>query len=145
MSPDGQWLLYWNQLTGDPQTRLMRMPLGGGADQEILSSEDAFPDISWSQTPGGGCVLVERQGKTQIISLVDPIKGRGPKIVEITGDFTRNPAMSPDGHHIAFVLPGAVKNRIRIVDLNGVIESEITVPGAEYLASHASGAAPVCG
>jgi WD40 repeat protein len=135
MSPDGQWLLYWNWLPGDPRSRLMRTPLGGGANQAILSSEDTFPDISCSHTPGGGCILVEMQGKSEIVSLIDPVKGRGPKIVEIMGDFTRNPAMSPDGQHIAFVLPGVVKNRIRIVDLNGAIESEITVPGAEYLAS----------
>jgi Tol biopolymer transport system component len=106
---------------------------GGGADQEILGSEDAFPNISCSSMPGGSCVLVERQGKTEIVSLVDPIKGRGSKILEMTGEPTGDPMMSPDGNHIAFVLPGAIQNRIRIMDLHGVIENEVTVPAAEYL------------
>jgi hypothetical protein len=43
--------------------------------------------------------------------------------------------MSPDGQHIAFVLPGTPQNRIRVVDLHGVTEEEITVSRAEYLES----------
>jgi hypothetical protein len=43
--------------------------------------------------------------------------------------------MSPDGRHIAFVLGGPVKNRIRIVDLHGVTESEITVADTKNLPS----------
>jgi serine/threonine protein kinase len=131
MSPDGEWLLYWNQLTGDPQPRLRR----GGADQEILSSEGAAPYFSCSHTFGGGCVLAERQGTATILSLVDPINGRGPKILEVPSEFTGDPTMSPDGRHIAFVLAGVLKNRIRIVDLHGATESEITVPGAKGLVS----------
>jgi Tol biopolymer transport system component len=136
ISPNSQWLLYWNRVApGDPQLRLRRMLLGGGADQEILSTDDAFPDISCSHTTGGVCVLVERQGNSEIVSLVDPMKGRGPKVLEITGEFTGDPTMSPDGRHIAFVLGGAVKNRIRIVDLHGITESEIRVADTKNLAS----------
>jgi len=30
VSPDGQWLVYWNWISGDPQARLVRIPLAGG-------------------------------------------------------------------------------------------------------------------
>jgi hypothetical protein len=81
----------------------MRILLAGGADEEVLNTSDPNSNISCSYTPGGGCVLVEMQGKTEIVSLVDPMKGRGPKILEITGESTGDPTMSPDGRHIAFV------------------------------------------
>jgi serine/threonine protein kinase len=136
LSPNAQWLLYWNWPPGVPLPRLMRMPLAGGADEEVLIKNDDVANISCSQIRGGVCVLVERQEKTQIISAVDPIKGRGPKILEIRGDVRiGNPTISPDGHHIAFVLEGAVMNRIRIVDLHGATEREITVPDAKNLSS----------
>jgi WD40-like Beta Propeller Repeat len=84
---------------------------------------------------GGACVLVERQGRAETISLIDPIKGRGPKVLEMAGEFASDPTMSPDGRHIAFVPGGAVKNRIRIIDLHGVTESEIAVADAKNFAS----------
>jgi hypothetical protein len=70
----------------------------------------------------------------------------GPKILEITNERADNPAMSPDGHHIAF--PLFPRNRIRIVDLHGAIENEITVSGAEVLSDlnwSADGAGFFCG
>jgi Tol biopolymer transport system component len=67
------------------------------------------------------------------LSLIDPIKGRGPRVLETTK--LGHAALSPDGQHIAFVLPGTLRNRIRIVDLHGATEKEIIVSSAEYLAS----------
>jgi Tol biopolymer transport system component len=136
VSPNAQWLLYWNWPPGVPLPRLMRKPLAGGADEEVLIKNDDVANISCSQIPGGVCVLLERDQKPQIISAVDPIKGRGPKILEIPRDVRiGDPTISPDGHHIAFVLGGAVMNRIRIVDLHGATESEISVPHAKNLSS----------
>jgi Tol biopolymer transport system component len=85
-----------------------------------------------SHTPGGACILIELRGKTWVSSLLDPINGRGRKVLETTMD-AGTPAISPDGKHIAFLLPGTPKNRIRIVDLHGATESEIRVLGAEDL------------
>jgi eukaryotic-like serine/threonine-protein kinase len=132
LSPDGQWLLYMSneEGAGHAKTRLMRMPLSGGTAQEIFA-EDNFTDFHCSRTPEGACVVNERRGNVVIASLLDPIKGRGPKILEAKG--SGNPTISPDGKHIALVLPGTPRNRIRIVDLHGATEREITVPGAQYL------------
>jgi Tol biopolymer transport system component len=131
MSPDGRWLLYWKSLTGNPKPSLMRTLLAGGADQEVLTANDADPNVSCSQTPGGGCILVEKQGTATILSLLDPLKGRGPKILEVPSEYTGDTTISPDGRHIAFVLEGVPHNRIRIVNLHGATESEITVPGTK--------------
>jgi Tol biopolymer transport system component len=67
------------------------------------------------------------------LSLIDPIKGRGPKVLETTK--VGHAALSPDGQHIAFVLPGPPYNRIRMVDLHGAREGKMTVSGAGYLTS----------
>jgi serine/threonine protein kinase len=136
VSPDGQWLLYWNVPPGVPSMRLMRMPLAGGPEEEVLNTNDTSSNFSCSHTRSGACILVERTAKSEIILFVDPMKGRGPKIFEIPGDVPAgSPTISPDGHHIAFVLPGTKRNRIRFVDLRGATESETTVSGAESLAS----------
>jgi hypothetical protein len=100
----------------------------------VLNTTDVLPNISCSQTPGEGCILVEKQGTATILSLLDPIKGRGPKVREIPSDSSSEDVMiSPDGRHIAFVLEGVPHNRIRIVNLYGATESEITVPGTKLL------------
>jgi hypothetical protein len=106
------------------------MPLAGGTAEEILADDDAT-EFMCSRTAGGACVLNERRGNALIASLLDPIKGRGPKILEARAAV--DPAISPDGRHIAFV-PGH-RNRVRILDLHGATESEITVSGAQYLAT----------
>jgi len=72
--------------------------------------------------------------------LLDPIKGRGQKVLEKTVDVSglfaaADPAISPDGQHIALLLPGRPRNRIRIVNLHGATEREITVSGADFLLS----------
>jgi serine/threonine protein kinase/Tol biopolymer transport system component len=142
ISPDGRWILYISDETDErPKTRLMRSPLPGGTAQEILSS-DYISGLTCSHTAGRACVLAETPGKAWIFSLLDPIKGRGLKVLDTTRDDAAfqtiteaSPAISPDGQHIAFVLPGRPRNRIRIVDLHGATEGEITVSGAQDLES----------
>jgi serine/threonine protein kinase/Tol biopolymer transport system component len=134
ISPDGRWVLYLasDDTAGSPKTRLMRIPLAGGTAQEILSHD--VNDFNCSHTAGRACVLNETWDKTSIFSLLDPITGRGSKVLETTVE-AGSPAISPDGQHIAFVLSGAPRNRIRIVNLHGATEEEITVSGAEHLFS----------
>jgi Tol biopolymer transport system component len=135
ISPDGLWLLYWDYpYPGYPKTRVMKMPLAGGAAQEILAGND-IAGLDCGHTAGGACVLLEIRGKVSIFSLLDPIKGRGPKVLQIVGEIRGGPVMSPNGRHIAFVVPGTPQNRIRMINLYGAIETEITVAGAQYLAS----------
>jgi WD40 repeat protein len=133
VSPDGRWVLYILEESAParPRKRLMRIPLAGGSAEEILRSDDVEV-LNCSHTPGGACVFSEFQGKARIGSLFDPEHGRGPKVLEITGNGA-GPVISPNGQHIAFVLPETPHNRIRIVDLHGATERQITVAGAEDL------------
>jgi eukaryotic-like serine/threonine-protein kinase len=141
MSPDGRWVLYLAsyETPGRARRRLMRVALAGGAALEILS-DDYIVNFTCSHTTEGACVITELRGNAWIFSLLDPLRGRGPKVFETT---VENPmpasgeraAISPDGQHIAFVLPGDPRNRIRIVNLHGVTEREITVSGAQELMS----------
>jgi eukaryotic-like serine/threonine-protein kinase len=134
ISPDGQWLLYFvDDAATRTKRRLMRMPLAGGIAQEILAG-DNIANYMCSHRAGGACVLTESRGRVMISSLLDPINGRGPKVFEIAAG-AGQPDISPDGQHIAIVLPGTPHNRIRIVDLHGATESEITVSGAKDLES----------
>jgi hypothetical protein len=107
----------------------MRIPPEGGNAQEILSG-DYLNAIDCSTRAGGAFVLTEVRGNACTISLIDAIKGRGPKVLETTGVI--HAALSPNGKHIAFLLP---PNRIRITDLHGATEEDITVSSATYLTS----------
>ncbi len=131
VSPDGRWLLY--VILNSSKMQVMRMPLRGGAHDEILTSA-AVSGLSCSRVSGGACVLSETRGTADMVSLVYPSKGRGPEIFEKAGD-TSAPTISPDGRHIAFVLAGTPRNRIRITNSRGATEDEIVVRGAGYLIS----------
>jgi Tol biopolymer transport system component len=135
ISPDGRWVLYlsFDDVPGGPKTRLMRIPIAGGTAQEVFPAE-GVSGFHCSNTAGRACVLAETRGKASIFSLLDPMKGRGPKVLETTVN-AGGPDISPNGQHIAFVLPGPPHNRIRIVDLHGATEGEITVLGAQDLQS----------
>jgi hypothetical protein len=110
----------------------MRTPLAGGAPQEILTA-DEISGFSCSRTTGA-CLLTEGWQKARISYLLDPLKGRGRKLLETDPDAGR-PAISPDGHHLAFVLSATPHDRIRIINLHGTTMREITVSGAQYLGS----------
>jgi serine/threonine protein kinase len=132
ISPNGDWIIY---ISIDPdKTRLMRIPVAGGGVQEIFSA-GGLRGFSCSRAPATACVYVQNGSEGEIMGLFDPISGRGPEILRRTGERTTGPSMSPDGRHIAFVLPGTPRNRVRIVDLNGAIEREITVRDAQNLRS----------
>ncbi len=130
ISPDGEWVLSLSMedTPGRPKKRLMRSPLGGGSALEILAG-DGIVAFNCSRIPGGACVMNERQGNALVTSLFDPMKGRGLKVLQASDSVDAE--ISPDGLHLAFV--PANRNHIRILDLHGAPEKEISVPGAGYL------------
>ena len=134
VSPDGRWILNlsFDDTQEQHKRRVLRMPLDGGSSQEILTG-DRIVGLMCANIAGAMCILNERAGELLIVSVLDPMKGRGAKILEVpvTGDA----AISPDGKHIAFVLPGKPQNRIRIASLRGVTEQEITATEAQDLES----------
>jgi len=121
LSPDGQWLLYTIPEANTNKERVMRVPVGGGEPEQVLVA-DHLIDMQCSQVPGGLCDLEEAEGPAGTVSLFDPVKGRGPTVLRNS----HHPAISPDGKQIAYLVPENRERRIRIADLHGVTESEVT-------------------
>lgn len=133
LSPDGEHVIYWQ--TGAPEyptPQLMRMPLAGGAPHKVFTGDAEV--FLCSRTAGGLCVLTERKGNTSVLSLFDPLNGRIAKVLNLPR-LPGNATISPDGRHIAFVLPSLPHNRIRVINLNAITEQEITVSDAQELES----------
>ena len=116
-SPDGAWMLYWEQEFAAPggpphPMRLMRRPPAGGPREKVL--EEPFDDFLDFRCPAksGGCVLSGRgAGKEMVFSSIDPVRGKGERIAGIelkTGLHAGATAavdwsVSPDGSQLALV------------------------------------------
>jgi hypothetical protein len=108
----------------------MRIPVTGGDPRPVVTSDGYFGHTC-SQVPGGGCVLVETDGRTTTVWSLDPVKGRGARLFRDAGAHFAN--LSPDGKHLAYLIPENPQKRIRVTDLRGVMEEEITVKNADDL------------
>jgi len=113
LSPDGRWVLYFIPEGKGTKARLMRMPAAGGEPEPVLLS-DGPADIQCSQVGGGPCDILDLDGSALAISLFDPVKGRGPRVLR-SSDIREGATISPDEKRIAFRLRTPL-NRIRIVD-----------------------------
>ncbi len=135
LAPGGEWVLFVlaEDAAGGTRRRVMRMSLNGGSAVEVLNDND-IAGFNCSRPTSGACILIDRRGKSLTCWLLDPEKGRGAKVLEIASETDALPMISPDGKHIAFV-PAARQNHIRVIDLRGTLEEEITVPNARAFRS----------
>jgi hypothetical protein len=131
-TPDGSWILFREgrdlQLP-DHSARLMRRPAAGGPAEMVLEEP---PEIQWSHVcasgPGSPCVLSQLEGTDMVFYLLDPLRGRGPKLgrfphrVDLTG--TTGWGLSPDGSQIAYVTE---KGQVEIISLNDRSWHEISL------------------
>jgi serine/threonine protein kinase len=132
ISPDGDWLIYLTPQGVSGKMQLMRIPIGGGEPQPLLVTKGIYgTGVTCSHIAGGICALSETDYKTTTVSAVDPIKGRGAVLFTLKGMTIAN--ISPDGKHVAYLLPETPQRRIRITDLRGVVEADVTVTGADSL------------
>jgi eukaryotic-like serine/threonine-protein kinase len=103
LTPDGKFMLYVTRPLG-PATapsRLMRVPIGGGAAEMVLE-QDAIAGLACPSLPSASCVLKEFRDGTLTFFALDPFRGKGREI----GRFkTPYPvwSLSPDGSRIAFL------------------------------------------
>jgi|HubBroStandDraft_6_1064221.scaffolds.fasta_scaffold00821_3 DNA-binding winged helix-turn-helix (wHTH) protein/Tol biopolymer transport system component len=117
VSPDGTWILY---LTADPengststvltQTRLLRVPIAGGAPEAVLRSRtDHRPACATS--PAALCAISEQtpDHKQLIFTAFDPVRGPTKELARFDTDpLSRYPNdylwdLSPDGSFIAVI------------------------------------------
>ena len=86
-SPDGKWYIARDWPAGQsvdhpsiPFT-IWRIPLAGGAPESILQVP-RHANVSCARPPSNTCVIAEQSEdrKQMIVSIFDPIKGRGPEL-----------------------------------------------------------------
>ena len=111
--------------------RFMRIPVAGGEPKLIFVTEGLYNNISCSRIPGGVCAISEMDGKATTVSLFDPIRGRGPRL--FAEDSKHRALLSPDGKHFAYLVPRTPHRYIRITNLHGVTEADLSVAGVDYL------------
>jgi Tol biopolymer transport system component len=135
LSPDGNWILYLAySAVGDRERAkysINKIPVRGGSSEPLLTS-DRYMNIHCSAVAGGPCIVDEQEGKKQIVTLLDPIKGRGKEVARVLAEIGAVD-ISPDGSRIAFVLMSEPRNRICVLALDGKLEREITVDSAQSL------------
>ena len=109
---------------------ILRIPLAGGTPETIvrLSRKGS---VSCAQPPSNTCVLAEQSEdhKQMIVSILDPIEGRGPELARF--NFERELAaigeptcvISPDGNRLAMAL--SPESSIEIRSLHGQLLRKI--------------------
>ena len=116
MSPDGKWAiaLIWPVAEGVTVERpstlpIVRIPIAGGAPETILQLSRPAP-VSCARPPSNMCVIAEVSDnhKQMVVSILDPLKGRGPELARFDLDrevdvFVENLLcdLSPDGTRLA--------------------------------------------
>jgi len=135
LNPDGTQLLYlvypsWTDRS--TPISLMRVPLAGGAPQQVLQT-NWITNQQCARAPATLCLYnVVANGTFKLFSF-DPMKGSGAQIFEIKDEIPQlyNWGLSPDGTMLAISKgkEGGVEPRIRLLPLNGGQERTITLRG----------------
>src|SRR5262249_50880411 len=131
VTADQQWIMYiarpW-PVNGKPQPqRLMRVPLTGGTPELIFESHTLTGERC-AHPPATLCIAIEGAANERIISLLDPMRGKGAELFRIP--LTAAEAdISPDGKHFAYVAPGGNTDTIRILGSAGKVEREFALQG----------------
>jgi len=113
-TPDGKWYIGRIWPEGESLDHptipfpVVRIPLAGGRPETILQLSRQG-NVSCARPPSGPCVLAEQSedGRQLIVSILDPIEGRGSELTRF--DFDREfdaldgplCAISPDGTRLA--------------------------------------------
>lgn len=136
VTPDGKWLVYFEfeQSEDFPDQKpepVMRIPFNGGAPQELFISAAASL-IACGSSKAAGCVIAEPSLDKQqlIVSVLDPMTGRGPERTRFAGDLSEVRwffDMSADGRRFAFMRTPA--SPIQIFSAQGSLIEEFRVKG----------------
>jgi eukaryotic-like serine/threonine-protein kinase len=131
ITPDGAWFYYivspkgWLSLVQKRMT-IMRIPASGGPPQRVTEQpEFQFPLCA--RSPSNTCVLVEQDGRRDVIYALDSVHGKGRRIAstELESDRYCPVDISPDGSRVAVEM--AAEGRIRIVSLQGDPDRDVTI------------------
>jgi eukaryotic-like serine/threonine-protein kinase len=139
VAPDGKWVLYFvhrynptGSGGGSKPDPLMRVPVGGGPSQLVLTAVSPESQVSCARPPSDLCVIAELSGdrKEVIVDAVDPVKGRGSELTRFAvdpNDDRWDIEVSPDATRVA-ALRG-LEDPIYILSLRGKKMREVQVKG----------------
>jgi len=124
LSPDGSFVLYLvSEKPGQDATRLMRIPLGGGPPEPVLTGE-RIKNFSCARE-ANLCVVAEAMAGKQVLTTFDPLKGRGEKLPMSEYPEARG-ILSPQGRLIENMKQGPEGLHIRVRSLTSGPVQEIT-------------------
>jgi Tol biopolymer transport system component len=134
VTSDGRWVLYIDD-EPEKRIRIMRVPLDGGRPESLVT-EPPGAEVYCHCSFHGRCVLLER-GTTSspfTVFALDPIRGKQQELTQIHSG-TTGANLTPDGEHIAYIVPEerGIQNRIRIVSFHGEPSHDIVVKDAVRL------------
>jgi len=125
LSPDGAFLLYLvSEKPGQDAKRLMRIPVGGGPPERVLSGEK-IKNFSCARE-AKLCVVAEEVEGKQVLTIFDPLKGRGEKLPLLDYPNFEGGILSPQGRLIEKMKSGPDGLYIRVRSLTGGPVEEIT-------------------
>ena len=136
-SPDGKWILYWDQ--GDI---LKRSPVDGGPSEQVLKGTPTSDfQCPRSMEMSTDCIVSMREPDNQYVFYAfSPEYGLGRKLIAVEDDPPfANWALSPDGISVALVHN---KKVVRIINLQQGSEKEYSEDGwvfGEYVDWSADG------
>ena len=139
VSPDGRWVIAQVWPLKGALYPLVRIPIGGGAPQTILTPSGSSP-FSCARPPANVCVLVEQtaDGQQMIVTEFDVIRGRGRELTRV--DLIRRidsveenllAAISPDGTRLA--VARSPDGPIEIRSLRGEPTVTVAIEGLDKL------------
>jgi serine/threonine protein kinase len=140
VTPDGEWILYLG--AGDTREPLetrpqpvLRVSIHGGPSQTLFTA-GPYSLITCARSPSNLCAIAETsEDLTQeIISALDPWKGRGPELARFALDPNDNgwfSALSTDGRRIAAIR--SATGPIYILPVRGQGMQQIRIKGWDNL------------
>lgn len=147
VSPDGKWILaipYPKPANSKVPEQLLRFPIAGGRAELVTTAlYDSLDGIFCASPPSHLCVVAERgpEGKQEIFSAVDAVKGRGPVLVRWNTGYLWSFHLSPDGTRVA--ASAKRSGPIHILSLRGqpeqVIPAEFSNAGESRWAADGKG------
>jgi DNA-binding winged helix-turn-helix (wHTH) protein/Tol biopolymer transport system component len=133
MSPDGNWVLYYDPPGNSriERLRISRVPLAGGPTETVLEEQGLYV-VRCARPPASRCIAGVLHPQELVVYALDPIKGRGPELVRIpvNADVEEpNLDLSSDGKSVAFISLNMLAGKIRVISLLHGSQRDVDVKG----------------
>jgi Tol biopolymer transport system component len=128
-SPDGSWILYRDKPhPGTSPVRLMRRPVGGGFPEMVL--EEPANSKWWYDCPpkaSAQCVLSQQEGDRVVVYSLDPVRGKGERLMALEVGMSSGTWFSPDGSRLAWLDGDKDKVKIEVMTLSDGARHEVSL------------------